>query len=216
MSRGNPSYQGFATSPHDVIRVYAKVPRTQAMGPFLRFALWVQGCPLRCPGCMTPDALPFDGGETVPVERLAQEILAIEDIEGVTISGGEPVAQAASLAALMQRLRSKRDLGLILYSGYRLAALRRLARTDAGVSALLGQIDLLIDGPYLASENDGAPLRGSLNQRVLPLTDRYRECLAGYDQDHARHIEVHVEIGVRMLVGIPSRRQLAWWQARKG
>lgn len=163
---------------------------------------------------MTPDALPFDGGEPVPVARLANEILAIDDIEGVTVSGGEPFAQAAAVADLMLRLRGQRDLGLIVYSGYRLAALRRLARTDAGVSALLGQTDLLIDGPYLAAANDGAPLRGSSNQGILPLTDRYRERLAG--DDHARHIEVHVEIGVRMLVGIPSRRQLAWWLAQKG
>lgn len=197
-----------------VLRLYSRVARTRSLGPGLRFALWVQGCPLRCPGCMTPAALPFAGGESVPVERLAQEILAVEDIEGLTLSGGEPFAQAAAAAALILRLRRQRDLGLIVYSGYRLAALRRLAQADAGVSALLGQTDLLIDGPYLATANDDAPLRGSSNQRLLPLTDRYRDHLAS--DAHARQIEVHVEIGVRMLVGIPSRRQLAWWQARTG
>ncbi|NCA71503.1 MAG: 4Fe-4S cluster-binding domain-containing protein, partial [Sphingobacteriia bacterium] len=48
--------------PPAVLRLYSRIPRTRSLGPGLRFALWVQGCPLRCPGCMTPDALPFDGG----------------------------------------------------------------------------------------------------------------------------------------------------------
>lgn len=199
---------------HDGLRLYAQVPRTRALGPFLRFALWVQGCPLRCPGCMTPDALSFDGGRLVPIESLAAEILAVDEIEGLTISGGEPFAQAAGLAALMGRLRGRRDLGLILYSGYRLRDLQRQARRDAGVADLLAEIDLLIDGPYRAARNDGAPLRGSANQELWPLTSRYLPNLQAYSPEQHREVELHVSIGERMLVGIPSARQLAWWRKK--
>ena len=112
----------------------------------------------------------------------------------------------------MGHLRSRRDLGLILYSGYRLRVLQRQARRDAGVARLLAEIDLLIDGPYQAARNDGAPLRGSANQKVWPLTERYLPNLQTYSPERSREVELHVAIGERMLVGIPSARQLAWWQ----
>ena len=98
----------------ETLTLYARLPRTRALGPFTRFALWVQGCPFHCPGCMTPDARPFEGGETVAIDRLAAEVLAVDDIEGLTVSGGEPFTQAAGLAALVRQVRAYRDLGLIL------------------------------------------------------------------------------------------------------
>jgi anaerobic ribonucleoside-triphosphate reductase activating protein len=164
---------------------------------------------------MTTDAQPFEGGRLTPLEQLADEILATDDIEGLTVSGGEPFTQAAGLAALVQRVRARRALGLIVYSGYRLEALKQMAQDDIGVAELLGQIDLLIDGPYVEALNDGAPLRGSANQRVLPLTGRYLESLHCYERDQPRGVELHVEIGERMLVGVPSAHQLAWWHAQK-
>ncbi|WP_236848805.1 4Fe-4S single cluster domain-containing protein [Candidatus Thiodictyon syntrophicum] len=164
---------------------------------------------------MTPDAHPFEGGESAAIDRLAAEILAVDDIEGLTVSGGEPFAQAAGLAALIRQVRAHRDLGLILYTGYRLEDLQRKASDAPGTADLLGRIDLLIDGPYVAAQNDGVPLRGSANQRVIPLTDRYLAHLHCYDSNRPRAVELHVEIGERMLVGIPSARQLAWWRSSK-
>ena len=43
------------------LRVAQIVPFTEAEGPGRRFALWFQGCPLRCPGCCNPEMLPFEG-----------------------------------------------------------------------------------------------------------------------------------------------------------
>lgn len=197
------------------IRLYAKTPRTRVLGPFLRFALWVQGCPFRCPGCMTPASQPLIGGAAFPIAALVDEILATPDIEGLTLSGGEPFAQAAELHRLVRRVRARRDLGVIVYSGYQLATLRRMARNDQAVAGLLAQTDLLIDGPYVQARDDGAPLRGSTNQRVLPLTARYQGSLDCYAARQPRGVELHVESDGLMLVGIPSHRQLAWWQARQ-
>ena len=45
------------------LRIAQIVPSTEAEGPGRRFALWFQGCSLRCPGCCNPEMLPFTGGD---------------------------------------------------------------------------------------------------------------------------------------------------------
>ena len=52
------------------------VPATEAEGPGRRFALWFQGCPLRCPGCCNPEFLPFRGGTPMPVAELVAQLQA--------------------------------------------------------------------------------------------------------------------------------------------
>src|SRR5256884_5096429 len=88
------------------------VPCTAAEGPGRRYALWFQGCPLRCPGCCNPEMLPFTGGQARPLPELLAELQTARDehaVEGVTLLGGEPLAHAAGAAALA---RGARDLGL--------------------------------------------------------------------------------------------------------
>lgn len=149
--------------------------RSVTNGPGQRCVLWVQGCTRGCPGCINPDLLPAVPRQQVSVDALAQRILALADIEGVTYSGGEPFEQAAALAALSARLQAA-GLGIVCYSGYPLEALAR--HPDPAVAALLGRIDLLIDGPYLAERAAALRWRGSDNQRLHCLTPRYRAHIA--------------------------------------
>src|SRR5438270_9180578 len=87
------------------LRVAQVVPCTEAEGPGRRFALWFQGCPLRCPGCCNPEMLPFEGGAAM---RLADVLVQLQDakakqvIEGITLLGGEPFAHAAGAALLAE------------------------------------------------------------------------------------------------------------------
>ena len=62
-----------------ILSVAQIVPITEAEGPGLRFALWFQGCPLRCPGCCNPEMLPFSGG--TPTGR-AGRLKSIADAAG--------------------------------------------------------------------------------------------------------------------------------------
>ena len=87
------------------------VPGTEAEGPGRRFALWLQGCPLRCPGCCNPEMLPFEGGRIIDVEDLAGQVLRAEGVEGITLLGGEPLAQAAGAAALARRVQRGGTVG---------------------------------------------------------------------------------------------------------
>ncbi len=164
---------------------------------------------------MTPKAIPFEGGVTVKVDDLAREFLTIEGIEGVTISGGEPFAQAENLANLVQQLKEQRNLGIIIYSGYRLSQLKKMAQDSVGVARLLCATDVLIDGLYVNKLNKNAGFKGSENQVVHLLTHRYKDYIHLYRSDQARKVELHVELNEEMLVGIPSKKQLAWWQQHK-
>src|SRR5437764_10973705 len=73
------------------------VPATRAEGPGVRFALWFQGCPLRCPGCCNPEMLTFEGGTPTSVAEVLRQLDAAlpEGVEGVSLLGGEPLAHAA-------------------------------------------------------------------------------------------------------------------------
>src|SRR5262245_39901276 len=82
-----------------VLSVAQVVPRTAADGPGWRYALWFQGCPLRCPGCCNPEMLPFAGGTARTVAEIVDQV-AVADVEGITLLGGEPFAHANGAAAL--------------------------------------------------------------------------------------------------------------------
>ena len=150
------------------INVADRVPRTEAEGPGARYAIWVQGCPLRCPGCCNPEMLEFRPAERIEAGALAEEILRVADIEGVTLLGGEPFAQAPALGAMAERVREA-GLSVMAFSGFTLEQLRE--REDA--AALLSHVDLLVDGPYLEGQavHDRRWI-GSANQRVHFLTPR--------------------------------------------
>ena len=140
------------------------------LGPGTRYVLWVQGCKGHCPGCIAENAKKMEEGTPVSISALAFEI-ALSKADGLTISGGEPFLQAEELAEMIKQIKTKRDLGIIVYSGYHYEDLAK----DDTARKLLNKIDLLIDGPYIQELDDGKSLRGSSNQRLFFLTDRYRE-----------------------------------------
>lgn len=143
------------------------------LGPGVRFALWVQGCPLRCDGCVAPETLPFEGGTRVAPADLAEEILACDGIDGLTFSGGEPFAQAAGLVELVDRVHEHRPtLTIVSYTGFTLEYLQR--RGDPVQRSLLDRLDLLIDGPYIATRHAPVRWRGSANQKLHALSGRIR------------------------------------------
>ncbi|MBU0655282.1 MAG: radical SAM protein [Gammaproteobacteria bacterium] len=189
------------------MQVYSRIPATHALGPGKRYALWVQGCPFRCKGCLAPNSLPFEGGESIPIGQLAAEILSTPELEGITISGGEPFAQAAPLAQLTAWLQTV-GLGIIVYSGYTLTSLQKQAQTDHGIRDFLTQIDLLIDGPYVENKDDGKSLRGSSNQQLHFLTDRYKAIAPEYYGLPQRQVEFHVQDDGLMMVGVPGKKAL--------
>lgn len=152
-----------------VARIHAVEPRSRANGPGARFVVWFQGCTLGCAGCFNPTTHEPAGGRTVAIDELVAELTrAAPGIEGVSLSGGEPLQQAEAARAVLDAARAL-GLSTLAFSGYTIDEIRAL---PAG-PAVLDRLDVLIDGRYVARERLAIGLRGSANQRIQLLTGRY-------------------------------------------
>lgn len=178
---------------------------TDVLGPGRRVLLWVHGCHRGCPGCIAAGWNAAEPRLTLSVSTLTEQILTEPELEGITISGGEPFLQAEALCELVTRLRERRKLGVILYTGFCLEELQKDPRT----ASLLALADAVIDGEYREELDRGEGWRGSENQRLHLLTDHYTET-----QIHAmrRSEAIVVDGNERRIVGIPSRALAKAWQ----
>ena len=145
------------------LRVAGVIEESIVDGPGIRFVLFLQGCPLHCPGCQNPQTWDFDGGTLVPASEVLERIKANPLAKGVTFSGGEPFVQAERLLPLAEELKEQ-GYHLMAFSGYTLEELIQ----KPGCLALLEKLDLLVDGPYVeAKKSLELRFRGSSNQRIL-------------------------------------------------
>lgn len=179
------------------------------LGPGKRAAIWFQGCMRNCPGCMSPSSRPLNGGRKTTVEKVVNAILSLENIEGLTVSGGEPFLQLDALYSLVKNIKDNSNLSIIVYTGYTINELREL--NDSKVKQLIdGMIDILIDGEYVDELNDGVALRGSSNQTVHFLSERYK----GFEEMYTfkkRDAEILVSDKDLFFVGIPEKETLKTW-----
>jgi anaerobic ribonucleoside-triphosphate reductase activating protein len=147
-----------------VIRVHAIEPRSRANGPGVRCVVWLQGCTLGCAGCFNPATHGF-GGREMEIAEVAEQM---RGATGLSLSGGEPLQQAA---ACVELLDAARGLGLstLAFSGYVIDEIRERPHGPE----VLARLDVLIDGRYVAGERLATGLRGSANQRIHLLTECY-------------------------------------------
>lgn len=159
--------------------LHAVEPRSRANGPGVRTVVWFQGCTLGCVGCFNPatHAARSVASDTVdntdPTANLDTVVAglasaAASGIEGLTLSGGEPMQQMDAAIALLAAARLA-GLSTLMFSGYTIEEIRQLPR---GAEALT-LLDVLIDGRYRSDLRLGQGLRGSSNQRVHLLSNRY-------------------------------------------
>jgi anaerobic ribonucleoside-triphosphate reductase activating protein len=195
-----PGEQQFQLSKNS-LNIAATCQSTSALGPGIRSVVWVQGCPFNCLGCISPDWIPNRLARRMTPGELADELLSDPSVSGITISGGEPMQQAAGLAETVRLIRRRREVSIICFTGYRYEDLFDRPPSP-GVNLLLAQIDVLIDGPYIARSNENRGLRGSSNQRIFYLSSR----LSSYFlEESPRRAEIQIQEGQAFLVGVPPR-----------
>ena len=181
------------------------------LGPGRRAGIWVQGCTIGCAGCISRDTWEADPATAVPVVAVLGWLASLPGrVDGVTISGGEPFQQPRALLALLKGIDDwlkgpqARKVDILVYSGYSYSRLSRFAESRE----ILGLCDAVMAGPYVDRRNDGSPLRGSSNQRLVTLTDLGRERYGELDGSGAR-VQVNVQDGPEgrhvYYIGIPGR-----------
>ncbi len=185
------------------LRVAARVAPTRVEGPHARYALWVQGCTLRCPGCCNPQMFAADGGEDVEVAAIVAELdraRHAHGIEGLTVVGGEPLQQLSAVASVCDGARAL-GLGVLVFTG--LTAREALARPD--FAELWRSIDTLVTEPFdreRPEPSDGRRFIGSTNQRRWHRTRRYADPMLWRGQAGA---EVHFDdTGAPHVIGRPG------------
>lgn len=153
-----------------MLRVHSILLSSRANGPGVRAVVWVQGCSIGCPGCFNPETHASPGGREVAAEQLYQEVACVvEGLEGITVSGGEPLDQVDGLIAFLTLVRERTSLSIILFTGFPYHKVQALPQA----AELFGLVDILLAGPFVESRRIATGLLGSSNKTAHFLTGRY-------------------------------------------
>jgi anaerobic ribonucleoside-triphosphate reductase activating protein len=187
-------------SEHLKLHLYHYEGCVSVLGPGKRAVLWFQGCPFRCDGCLVPQTHLEVGGYEFEISKLVDKIVNTQEIEGITLSGGEPFMQVEAMAELIKTLKVHKDLSIMIYSGYTLEELYALNSKKA--EEVLKSCDILIDGQFKKEFQMSEPWRGSQNQKIHFLTSRYG--VDDYLSSTANSLEYHIHSnGSIFQSGIP-------------
>jgi anaerobic ribonucleoside-triphosphate reductase activating protein len=147
-------------------------------GNGIRITLWVSGCNHHCKGCHNQWTWDFNQGKDFIEEQddilnKLSNWLKRDYVEGLTLSGGDPLCQdkegLLELKRLINWVRTNYPTKNIwMYTGYVYEDLKDLQKEIAD------SVDVLVDGPYKEELRDIAhtPFRGSTNQRILYLNGK--------------------------------------------
>lgn len=184
--------------PANCLNIMGYVDASEVNGPGRRAVVWVQGCLQDCSGCFNPRSHSFEIDQLISIDALVERIAGNPRNEGVTFSGGEPFWQAPALAIVAKRVKA-RGLNVMSFSGFTLEHLQS-ERAPAGANALLAELDILVDGPFVEAQSVNTPdsLVSSRNQNVRVFNPALRDRL-DWTSDA---IEVHVlKDGSRIITG---------------
>lgn len=180
------------------LNIMGYLNRSEVNGPGCRAVVWVQGCWRECPDCFNPASWSLAVNQLVSVEELAERILSEPANQGVTFSGGEPFLQAPALAALAKQVKAA-GLNVMSFTGYTLSELRSPSAPE-GAEDLLDQLDILIDGPYVAALAIHAPDSpvSSRNQRLHVFNPAFADKIDWASDQTEIHI---LKDGTRVFTG---------------
>ena len=136
-------------------------------GPGFRTSIYCAGCRHACPGCHNPQSWDFSGGHAMTTEDIMR-VIESDPYANVTFTGGDPMYQPEGFAELARTIRERTTKDIWCYTGFTFETLVNNPRQRA----LLEQIDVLVDGPYIKDQRDETLLfRGSRNQRIINVKD---------------------------------------------
>lgn len=137
----------------------------KVLGPGNRVGIWFCGCKHGCKGCSNPELWNFDErySTTLPViKTLLEKINQQANIDGFTLTGGDPMEQPEALEELLPVLKLYSE-DILVYTGYKYEDIKYK------YANILKHITVLIDGKYIEEQNHASPLKGSDNQSIIIL-----------------------------------------------
>lgn len=157
----------------------------KVLGPGNRIAIWFDGCKHKCKGCSNPELWEFDDRYKTNVNNimdLVTEIAKKNQVDGITLTGGDPFEQPEALESIIDAIRVITN-DIIVYTGYEYLEIKDK------FASILSKISLLIDGKYEEDKNEGAILRGSYNQKIICLNKEYKGLYENYLKENTSSIQ---------------------------
>ena len=182
----------------------------KALGPGERLGIWVQGCLRDCDGCANPELQSMDK-PPLPTEMfisMCVQALKSYSLDGITITGGEPMLQAGELSLMLDACRPVCP-DVLVFTGYTIEELRE--KNDKDINDFLSKISVLVDGPFVKDKNKGEILKGSSNQRIIYLDENYREKYENYISENRHIVDSFAADGGIISAGIhPAEGNEKW------
>ena len=150
------------------VHIAGRVRHSSVDGPGVRYVLFFQGCIHHCPFCQNPETWDPSAGIRSDTAQIIAEILETRYLDGVTLSGGDPLLQAGAALEITQAAEQK-GLPVWIYTGW---TYEELLAGQAGETAIkvLGAATALVDGRFIMDlKDESLPYRGSSNQRIIDL-----------------------------------------------
>jgi len=165
-------------------------------GPGNRFVLWTQGCSKGCSECFNPETWSHNIFKEYSPRQIFETIKNFE-VDGITISGGDPLEQEYELLELLFLLKEiKLPKGIILFTGFT----REEIRVNPIREKCLEYVDVLIDGRYEKNLKVDFSLRGSSNQEFYFFSHKISRNELVFDQE----IEISCLEGDIIVTGFPN------------
>ena len=142
-------------------------------GEGVRVSIFMQGCTFNCKNCFNPETHSFDGGKEFTEDTINRvlELSGNENVEGLSILGGEPLhpKNIEGTTLLSKRFKEKYpNKNIWVWTGFLFENLK-----DREV---MKYIDVLVDGQYVDElHNPMLKWRGSSNQRVIDVQKSLKE-----------------------------------------
>lgn len=165
-------------------------------GPGKRFTLWTQGCSKGCVNCFNPETWNNKNNIVLSTSEIFEMIKDFE-LEGVTITGGDPFEQEEELLELLILISSlSLSKGVIVFTGFTYDEIRENKIREK----CCDYIDVLIDGRYEDNNRVTNCFKGSSNQNIIYFSSKIKEEELIMDQE----VEVSLSDGIISVTGFPS------------
>jgi anaerobic ribonucleoside-triphosphate reductase activating protein len=186
----------------NVLRVHLEHYPLLTLGPGTRYGLWLQGCSIRCEGCVSRETWDFGGGEPKGASELAGSIADIffrENPDGLTVSGGEPFDQPAAFENFLREINSLGVRDVLIYSGYRIGDLLSRFGWIRDLAAAV------VDGGFELGNETASGWRGSANQSLSVLRPEFAERYAKWEREKKGRLQILQKGNGIFVAGIPRQ-----------